>query len=301
MTSRVSSVGAARSSLERGILEVVAYADVFDFPVTLDEITKALPMAAAKPEVEAALANSGPLTGQVNLAGRFYVLVGQEHLVEVRKRRHESSERLIRTATGYGSLISELPFVRMVAVTGSLAVENADAGDDIDYLIVTTKGRLWLARAMAILIVRLAGLRGVTLCPNYMLSESVLALSERDSYTARELLQMRPIAGHDVYERMLAENEWWRDLLPNWDASIEPTKRRRSFVARLGEVIMGGKKGDALERWLLQRKGNELRAKAGDNSETVFGADICKGHFESHRARLQGALAQRLRRMETQR
>ena len=132
-------------------------------------------------------------------------------------------------AARYGALIAKLPFVRMVAVTGSLAVENAEAADDIDYLIVTSKGRLWLPRAMTILVVRLGGLRGVTLCPNYLLSESALALSERDPYTARELFQMRPLIGHDVHARMLAANMWCRELLPNWSGSTETAEERRSL------------------------------------------------------------------------
>ena len=70
---------------------------------------------------------------------------------------------------------------------------------------------------MTMVVVRLAALRGVTLCPNYLLAESALALPDRDVYTARELLQMRADrAAQDVYERMLAANAWWRDLLPNW-------------------------------------------------------------------------------------
>ena len=40
----------------------------------------------------------------------------------------------------------------------------------------------------------------------------------------------------------------------------------------------------------MQRKTAELKSHAGDNEETVFNEDVCKGHFDAHRARLNGAL-----------
>jgi len=165
---------------------------------------------------------------------------------------------------------------------------------------VTATGRVWLARALTIAVVRLAALRGVTLCPNYLLAESALKLPERDAYTARELLQMRVVRGEVVYARMLELNAWWFDLLPNWRPAVAGAEARRGVLTRLGERLLGGWLGDVLERWLLRRKGSELRRKAGDNSEAVFDESVCKGHFDAHRARLEAALAERLARLGVQ-
>jgi hypothetical protein len=294
----VARVPATLSLLERAVIESVAYSDVFDYPLTLEEIRRALPVVASPVEVTAALeAVRDFVTG----ATPHHALVGREALVETRARRAEASRQLMRQALFYGRLIARLPFVRMVAVTGSLAVDNAEDGDDVDYLIVTAPGRVWLARALTIAVVRLAWLRGLTLCPNYLLAETALALPERDVYTARELLQMRPVAGHAVYARMLAANAWCADLLPNWRPDAAQQDERPGLLKRLGEAVLGGRLGDALERWFLRRKGCELSARAGANGEVVFNADICKGHFDAHRARLESELARRLARLGVER
>jgi hypothetical protein len=287
------------SRLQRAVYEAVAYADVFDFPVTVEEICRALPLEATSAEVEAALAD-GAFAGLVARCEGYITLSGRKNLVTLRRMRAEASAALMRRSRRWGGLIAQLPFVRMVAVTGSLAVENADAADDVDYLIVTAPGRLWLARAMTMAVVRLARLRGLTLCPNYLLAETALTLRERDVYTARELLQMFPIGGFGVHERMLAANAWSREVLPNWGVARADRDAGASMLARLGERLLGGRRGDALERWMMRRKTAELRSQAGDNSEAVFDVDVCKGHFDAHRSRLQAELARRMALLEAE-
>jgi hypothetical protein len=284
---------AGLSALDRAIVESVAYSDVFDFAVTAEEIRRSLPVSATVAEVEVRL---NELAGLVSNVEPYYTLVGRETLVRVRQRRAMASRRLMRLAGSYGRVIGRLPFVRMVAVSGSLAVENADAGDDLDYFIVTAPRRVWLARALTIVVVRVARLRGLELCPNYVLAETALELPDRDAYTARELMQMRPISGLATYGRMIEANRWARDLLPNWHPSAGVVPGGRSLLQRAGDALVGGRAGDAIERWLLQNKGRQLAAH-GSNGEVLFNETVCKGHFDGHRARLEEALAERLLRL----
>jgi hypothetical protein len=284
----------AATASERAAIEAVAFYDVFDFPPTLDEIWRRLPQALSREEVGDILVRPA-VAGAVSRAESFYTLRGREHLAEVRRRRALASRRLWREARRYSALVARLPYVLMVAVTGSLAVDNAEAGDDIDLLIVTSRGRLWTARALTMPVVRAAGLRGVTLCPNYLLSEDALTLPRRDAYTAGELLQMVPLAGAGVYTRMLAANAWWRDILPNGSpAGFREVPLPRGGLGKWAERPLRARMGDRIEA-LLRRKAEELRRLAGDNPEAVFDERVCKGHMEGYAARTQSGLAQRLR------
>ena len=288
-------------SLERAIVEAVAYADVFDYPLTADEVHRYLGgVAASRAGVRAALSKGRLVPRLLSHSGRFYTLPGREAVVEIRRQRARLSETYWRRAVQYGRLIAGLPFVRLLAVTGALAMDNV-ADDDVDYMIVTEPGRLWLCRAMVVGVVRWAAVRGVKLCPNYFLSETALVLSERNLFTAHEVAQMVPLAGWDTYDRFRRLNRWTEWFLPN--ASGPPRRvaasvPRGRHVRRLAEAALRTRLGGRLERWEMQRKIRKLTQRGVDHVESGFGADWCKGHFGDHGARTLARYDERLRALD---
>ncbi len=134
------------------ILRTLLYADVFGFPLTETEIHHFLIGVSATPEeVQATLRNSPCLAESVECINGYYVLRGRAELVRQREARNDASLRLWSVARRYGTWMAHLPFVRMVALTGALAMRNAnDRDDDIDYLLVTKPGRVWTGRTLTV-------------------------------------------------------------------------------------------------------------------------------------------------------
>jgi hypothetical protein len=196
--------------------------------------------------------------------------------------------------------MSHLPFVRMVAVTGALAMDNMADGD-IDYLVITEPGRLWLCRALIVGLVRLAALRGTELCPNYFLSERALELTERNLFTAHEVTQMVPLAGLPTYQRMRELNRWTDSYLPNAAgaprrvAAIEPGPRP---THRIVERTLRSRVCSPLERWEMARKVRKLGMRGNGHAEAAFGPDWCKGHFGDHGQATLARYAERLEALE---
>src|SRR5205807_3821112 len=145
----------------------------------------------------------------------FVFLPGRQDLVDERRRRDERARDLWPVARRCGRILGCFPFVRLVAVTGSLAADNPDPRADLDYLIVAAPGRLWLVRAMAVGLVRLARGLGIQLCPNYLLTTRALDLDRRDLFTAHELLQAVPVVGASTYRELRSRNTWTARWLPN--------------------------------------------------------------------------------------
>jgi hypothetical protein len=135
-----------RESIElRSVFETVAYADVFDYPLTASEVYRYLTSPHASLEgVARVLANEAVFAR----VGDYFTLPGREGIVAIRERREKVAARLWAKAKRYGRILASLPFVQMVAVTGSLSMNNTDEGKDLDFMIVTNPNRLWMCRAL---------------------------------------------------------------------------------------------------------------------------------------------------------
>lgn len=279
-------------TLERAILETLAYSDIFEYPLRSDELHRYLPL---RTEVECLPQTIELMRDQVGKKDDYYFLAGREIIVETRKHREVHSQKLFQLALKYGRIIGTLPFIRMVALTGSLAVMNNSNDADFDFMLVTASGRVWIARAFALLFNRVTRLFGYTLCPNLIISENALIWSRHDLYSARELCQMIPVSGMDVYHKLMRANEWVKDFLPNATVQASKTSKdakvlRQKFL----EYPLRGKLGDQIETWEMKRKIARFMQQDGLSDETVFNADMCQGNFDHHRDSTQRMLEERL-------
>jgi hypothetical protein len=288
--------------LEHAILKTVAYADIFDYPLTLPEIQRYLIGEPAHFEnTQKLLLNGHLVPDQLSKLDGHFTLPGREQIVAIRQKRAAVADLLWPRAFYYGQQIAKLPFVRMVSLTGSLAMRNVDPGTDLDYLIVTEPGRLWVSRALVILLVKLAARQGDILCPNYFLSENALVIQERNVFTAHELAQMVVISGLGLYQRMLWLNSWMSEYLPNaWKVIDSPDKPAEKYneITKIGEYILRSPAGGWLESWEMRRKIKKFNRQSLAHPEANFSADWCKGHFDDHGSKILSAYNERLYALE---
>lgn len=305
--------------LRRAVLEALAYSDIFEFPLRLEEILRFLPLRASLEEVADIVADLGV---EIETQGGYYFLARRGQIVDLRRERELRSRSLLPLALKYGRILGSLPFIRMVALTGSLAVMNVSKDVDFDYMLVTQQGRLWTARAFALLLNRMTKKLGHTLCPNLIVSEAALEWPLHDLYSARELYQMIPISGMDVYQRLIRANAWAKEFLPNCSSdfakhhggvSLEENATAPPGTARQGrcvltegvrkvgttfqsllELSLRGKFGDRFERWEMTRKIARFSKQEGFGEETTFNAEICQGNFHHHRQWTREALQERM-------
>jgi hypothetical protein len=137
------------NSFRTAIIQVVAFFDLFEYPLTAYEIWNNLDGSAQLTEVLIILdqETSGQgAAGQLQQQAGFYFLAGRAATVITRRQRYNYSARKIAIARRFTRAFSWCPFIQVVALANSIGSHNLRDGSDIDFFIITSAGRLWLSR-----------------------------------------------------------------------------------------------------------------------------------------------------------
>ncbi len=216
-------------TLRDTVFATLAYADVFDYPLTEQELEKWI-IKSSKLKVKSSKLKK--IQGVNSLDGRLF-LEGRRRIVAIRKQREKWAKRKMRIAAQAANILKFIPTIKLVGVTGALAMQNTRRDDDIDFYVVAAAGTLWSARFLTTIILEILGLRRKPgdvsfcnkICLNMYVDEShmVVPRREQDLFTAHEVLQMIPLwESGGTYWRFLKANRWVKSFLPNaWIAKCQ--------------------------------------------------------------------------------
>jgi len=191
------------------ILQTLAYFDIFQYPLLKIEIKSFLSQKISDEALEAALK---PLvySGAVFEIDQFYSLKNDLEIIHKRQKGNFLAKNLLPKATKIGSFLYRFPYVRAVAISGSLSKNYVEEKADIDFFIITKKDRLWIARTFMHLFKKLTFLAGKQhlYCMNFYIDEDSLLISEKNIYTATEIITLLPVAGRASLKDFFEFNAW---------------------------------------------------------------------------------------------
>lgn len=264
--------------LEQAVLHTVHYFNIMGLPVTATQVWRALlvpdPAAPVRweghrafslPDVQAILHNSTYLRQHLATQWGYYVQRGREKLITEHLRRHVIAQhkwKKVRRATRF---LTWVPFLEMLAVSGSLAMYNTKPGSDLDIFVIARAGRIWTVRLLVLLVAQLLGQRRKhwdqeapdKLCFNHYITTDALAIAPqiRNEYTATLYTHLVPLHGHEMHRQFMAENLSWlrrfvmyQDVPPITSAHVRALPRgQRRFVRQLESLLLEPI-GDTIER-----------------------------------------------------
>lgn len=162
--------------------------------------------------------------GVVRYLGGYLFLCGKEGSIAGRMRKKATSTAKFKELEPLINFLRKLPGIAGVAVTGSAAVFNANADDDVDLLIVTENHRLWLVRPLVVFFAFIHGKRRTwyreeknSWCFNLWLERRSLVQDKKSHslYVAYEVCQAKwllDVAGCKL--SFLLQNAWVSRYLP---------------------------------------------------------------------------------------
>lgn len=255
-------------NMEKAILATLAYYDVLDLPLTLVEVASFLispkqvdPFhqsfaGASVVSLDEIKTNLDKLIGGGTIATHdgFYFLTGREKLCAGRLAQQKNAEQKWEKARRYISWAQAVPFIEGIFASGSLALGFMESSSDLDVLVVTKPGRIWLARLWLSFWLELIGKRRRgrdrvapdKICLNHYISSDALTLRWHSLYNAQTYLHLVPllVRDHELINRFQRENNWMLNYVNNWP-DLNGWQRRAVKLnhwlvgwAKVGEAVL---------------------------------------------------------------
>ena len=289
--------------LEQSIHRTATWFSLFETPVTVFELWKWMQepdRAYSLEETHAALEGEWLRDRLVEVDGVWTTrLSGVSATASERRTRFLDAARKFKKLHRAMRYVRLVPGVVAVAAGNTLAWWNTRPDSDIDLLVVTRPGMVWLARLLVVMPFALLGKRpGATavdpFCFSFFattesLDFSSLRLEGGDPYLAYWVRSLVPVLDRGgVFDRIVEENGWTQEILSNVEISRRPPlspppneegKRNggdgRSFVAttfeRLAKTIQ------------LRRFPPKIRSLMNVDSRVVVNDRVLKFHENDRR------------------
>lgn len=232
-------------------LKTLLYFSIFKYPLSAREIFL-FSSAADENEVNHEL-DLLKQKGVVSIDNDFYFLDNNPSLVKRRIKGNKMANSVMDKAIRKGAFISKFPYVKAVGISGSLSKNYHDKNGDVDYFVITKSERLWVARTLLMLYKKIFLLNSRKFfCINYFITENSLEISEKNIFTATELLTLIPITGD--FTEFYNQNRWVSNFLPNLEIGKPSiiSAKRKPITSRSIEFLLLSKLGNILESTFLK-------------------------------------------------
>ncbi len=292
----------AADRYRRAILRSLIYYGIFRFPLRIEELYRFSEIQW--PDLEALETEVRSLLDQGLITRNGpWVHLGDPTLVEERVEAEARAKRVMPRALRRSRLIARFPFVRGVALSGTISKGVFARGDDVDFFVITAPGRLWICRVflMAFKKVFLLNSRR-TFCINYLVTEDHLEVPDHNLFTATEIAWLMPTVNAALFDRFFKTNRWVGAFLPNWTAEF-PVKTQQwlpNAPARAVEYSLSGPRGDTLDDRCHNLVEQHNRKRYGHIEGAEFdlalrtAKNVSKHHPQSLQARILERFDQRI-------
>jgi len=319
--------GEIMTSLEKSIIATICYYDTLNYPLTGFEIYKYLVNLSSRSftnrsridnrkyitnislnNILDALEKSLKLRAVIQEKNGFYFLRNRGKIVSERIKRQKLADQKWKKAEKIIQILQIIPYLRMIAVSGSLALGNTRKNSDIDLLIVTKAGRVWICRTLITILITLLGKKRRQrktrdkICLNHYITDQSLKIPFKSLYNAQTYVclvdvyeNMAKMKNNSFFRQFQKANSWVKDYLVFWfetkAGNLRTVKKNKILIAfaEFLEMLLNNKIGNWIERklgkWQKKRiKANPLCKKSGgritvDESQLEF-------HPNSHEVRI---------------
>jgi len=254
------------------LLKPILYFSLFKYPLTEEEIFN-FSKAESKEQIKLDLMElvNDNIIYKID---DFYLTENNETLIKRRLEGNKMAKNIYQKALTVSRLISKFPYVEGVGISGSLSKGYYDDDGDIDFFIITSPKRLWIARTFLILYKKLFLLNSRKyFCVNYFISSNALEIEEKNIFTATELTTLLPMFGNGSFHKFYDKNKWVESYLPNKTVTAGLSKLnlvKKPTITKITEYFLDSKMGDWIDTVFLRITYHKWKIKFNHLEERQF-------------------------------
>lgn len=297
------------SALETAVIKTIAFFDLFDRPLSAEELWRYCGARCGLDELRETVSNglaeakSSSFRAETGTLNGFYFLKGRDEIVILKNKQDELAKRKNKIALRAAKILRFVSGIKMIAICNNFSYHK---DSDVDLFIIIKRGRLWLARFLVTVVLHIFKLRrhgenhiSDRICLSFYSSEekmniAEIALKPSDPYLCYWLAILRPIYGYDCYEIFFNANGWLKAILPNAaprrkeECEFIKDSRASLLMKKINGVWFNRRCGDFLEKMAkkiqLKKMSNNINSVANKNDTRVIISDtMLKFHEQDRR------------------
>jgi hypothetical protein len=247
-------------------LKALLYYDIFQYPLTSKEVFHFMSTNHVTQEEVTQTLDDLSAKGYIFQQDQFYSVRNSKEIIARRVKGNNEAAKWIHPAEKQARLIYSFPFVQAVMVSGSLSKNYMDDKSDLDFFIITSPGRLWVARTLLVLYKKIILSNSHKhFCVNYFIDSDHLEIDEKNIFTATELATLLPLCGNEYYNDLFKQNRWLKDFLPNHhlrpvDTGTPPQNNLKKTLEKVIDIL-GGTVWDTLLMHLTNKRWRRIYSK----------------------------------------
>lgn len=253
------------------ILKWLCYFDIFSHPLTNQEIYKLCNYSSSsdlQADLDELIANNS-----IYSQDQFYSIQQEiDKLIQERTKKEQEAKKYFKKLPRYAKLIARFPYVKGIAISGSLSKNIMYEDGDIDYFIITNKERLWVARTFLILYKKVFLLNSRKyFCVNYFVDEDNMRLHDENIFTAVEIAHLSPVYNQHVFDTLKKQNEWTKAHLNNFEPPVTLEQQKSGGLFKKStEYMLNGSLGEWLDTYFMKMTYKRWQKKFKDFPKEKF-------------------------------
>ncbi|MFA4871678.1 MAG: nucleotidyltransferase domain-containing protein [Patescibacteria group bacterium] len=277
---------------------------MLEYPLTFFALHEWLDFLTAPIELKKALDHL-KREGIIGRKNGFYFLAGRDFLVDKKLRSYCLSPGKFKKAIRVIKFLKVLPWIRGIAVYGSLSLGNTKPESDVDLFIIAEQGRIWSGRFFINSFLKFFNLRPDKknsrdkICVSYFVAGDKLNLSsaispDNENFYGYGTAQFIFIYEEDNIGREFFEaNRWLKEKFPAWFPYQINCRRKikssRGLIKTILEKIAGvipEKYFEKFQMFILPEGLKAMKDKKDKNESTdvIINRQMLKLH-DSNRSR----------------